>query len=122
MNRKGEQTGRLVTRSEATGSAPREAARLLPGLFDWTIDADNALGESVVPRETNFEGVGVGGGIRGSWSASRDRRGTCLSPSERGVELANPRINKSANRARCSRDGTPSSSAHLHGMAEEGDR
>jgi uncharacterized protein len=32
-------------------------------LFGWTIDADNPLGYGTVRRETNFEGVGIGGGI-----------------------------------------------------------
>jgi uncharacterized protein len=34
-------------------------------LFDWTIDADNPLGYGIVQRETNFEDVGIGGGIGG---------------------------------------------------------
>jgi predicted enzyme related to lactoylglutathione lyase len=34
-------------------------------LFDWMIDADNPLGYGIVQRETNFEGVGIPGGIGG---------------------------------------------------------
>jgi uncharacterized protein len=34
-------------------------------LFGWAIDAGNPLGYGVVQRETNFEGVGIGGGIGG---------------------------------------------------------
>jgi predicted enzyme related to lactoylglutathione lyase len=34
-------------------------------LFDWEINADNALGYGTVQRETNIEGVGIGGGIGG---------------------------------------------------------
>ena len=34
-------------------------------LFDWAIDAGNPLGYGLVQRETNFEGVGIGGGIGG---------------------------------------------------------
>jgi predicted enzyme related to lactoylglutathione lyase len=46
------------------GQGRREAApTLLRQLFEWTIDADNPLGHGLVHRETNFEGVGIGGGI-----------------------------------------------------------
>jgi predicted enzyme related to lactoylglutathione lyase len=34
-------------------------------LFEWNIDADNPLAYGIVRRETNFEGVGIGGGIGG---------------------------------------------------------
>jgi len=32
-------------------------------LFGWTIDASNPLEYGIVERETNFEDVGIGGGI-----------------------------------------------------------
>jgi uncharacterized protein len=34
-------------------------------LFDWKVDADNPLDYGIVQRETNFEDVGIGGGIGG---------------------------------------------------------
>jgi uncharacterized protein len=57
--------GRAVVHFEVMGKDSEKLRSFYAQLFDWTIDADNPLGYGVVQRETNFEGVGIPGGIGG---------------------------------------------------------
>lgn len=56
------------------GQGRRETSPLCAGLFGWEIEADNPLDYGLVERETNFEGVGIGGGIGGLQGGIPDRR------------------------------------------------
>jgi uncharacterized protein len=57
--------GRPVTHFEVMGKDGEKLRRFYAQLFDWKIDADNALAYGLVERETNVEGVGIPGGIGG---------------------------------------------------------
>jgi predicted enzyme related to lactoylglutathione lyase len=57
--------GRPVVHFEVMGKDGEKLRSFYAELFDWAIDADNPLGYGIVERETNFEGVGIGGGIGG---------------------------------------------------------
>jgi len=57
--------GRPVIHFEVMGKNGDTLRRFYAQLFDWTIDADNPLAYGIVQRETNVEGVGIGGGIGG---------------------------------------------------------
>jgi predicted enzyme related to lactoylglutathione lyase len=60
--------GRPVIHFEVMGADGEKLRTFYAELFGWTIDADNPLGYGIVERETNFEGVGIGGipeGLRG---------------------------------------------------------
>ena len=57
--------GRPVVHFEVMGKDGEKLRSFYAELFDWTIDADNPLGYGIVQRETNFEGVGIPGGIGG---------------------------------------------------------
>jgi uncharacterized protein len=52
-----------VIHFEVMGADGEKLRAFYAKLFDWTIDADNPLGYGMVERATNFEGVGIGGGI-----------------------------------------------------------
>src|SRR5215510_11283953 len=56
--------GRPVVHFEVMGKDGEKLRRFYAQLFDWAIDSDT-LGYGVVQRETNFEGVGISGGIGG---------------------------------------------------------
>jgi uncharacterized protein len=58
--------GRPVVHFEVIGPDREGLRSFYAELFDWTIDAHNPFGYGIVQRETNFEGVGIGGGIGGS--------------------------------------------------------
>jgi len=58
--------GRPVVHFEVIGPDHERLSSFYAELFDWTIDADNPFRYGIVQRETNFEGVGIGGGIGGS--------------------------------------------------------
>jgi uncharacterized protein len=59
--------GNAVVHFEVTGRDGEEAQRFYAGLFDWEIDADNAMGYGIVNREANLDqGIGIGGGISGT--------------------------------------------------------
>jgi predicted enzyme related to lactoylglutathione lyase len=62
---KGDHMGRPVIHFEVMGRDGEQLRSFYADLFDWTIDADNPLGYGIVQRETNFEDVGIGGGIGG---------------------------------------------------------
>jgi predicted enzyme related to lactoylglutathione lyase len=57
--------GRSVVHFEVMGKDGERLRSFYADLFDWAIDAGNPLGYGLVQRETNFEGVGIGGGIGG---------------------------------------------------------
>lgn len=57
--------GRPVVHFEVMGKDGEKLRSFYAELFDWAIDADNPLGYGIIQRETNFEGVGIGGGIGG---------------------------------------------------------
>jgi uncharacterized protein len=57
--------GRPVVHFEAMGKDGEKLRSFYADLFDWAIDADNRLDYCLVERETDFEGVGIGGGIGG---------------------------------------------------------
>jgi uncharacterized protein len=57
--------GRPVIHFEVMATDGEKLRSFYAKLFDWAIDADNPLGYGIVRRETNFEGVGIGGGIGG---------------------------------------------------------
>jgi uncharacterized protein len=50
---------------EVIGKDGETLRRFYAELFDWAIDAGNPLGYGLVQRETNFEGVGIGGWVGG---------------------------------------------------------
>ena len=58
--------GRPVVHFEVMGTDVEKLRSFYAELFGWTIDADNPLRYGIVRRETNFEGVGIGGGICGT--------------------------------------------------------
>src|SRR5262249_6911075 len=60
---KGDTMGRPVTYFEVMGKDGEKLRDFYAELFGWTIDAKNPLAYGIVQRETNFEGVGIGGGI-----------------------------------------------------------
>ena len=55
--------GRPVTHFEVMGKDGEKLRDFYAELFGWTIDASNPLEYGIVERETNFEDVGIGGGI-----------------------------------------------------------
>jgi predicted enzyme related to lactoylglutathione lyase len=55
--------GHPVIHFEVMGKDGEKLRTFYAELFDWTIDASNPLGYGIVQRETNFEDVGIGGGI-----------------------------------------------------------
>ena len=57
--------GRPVVHFEVMGKDGEKLRSFYAELFDWKIDADNPLEYGLVQRETNFEGVGIDGGIGG---------------------------------------------------------
>jgi uncharacterized protein len=57
--------GRPVIHFEVRGKDGEKLRSFYAQLFDWKIDADNPLDYGFVQRETNFEDVGIGGGIGG---------------------------------------------------------
>ena len=57
--------GRPVAHFEVMGKDGERLRRFYAELFGWAIDAGNPLGYGIVQRETNFEGVGIDGGIGG---------------------------------------------------------
>jgi len=57
--------GRPVVHFEVMGKDGEKLRSFYAELFDWAIDAENPLRYGIVQRETNFEGVGIGGGIGG---------------------------------------------------------
>jgi uncharacterized protein len=57
--------GRPVVHFEVMGGNGERLRSFYGQLFDWAIDADNRLDYGIVQRQTNFEGVGIGGGIGG---------------------------------------------------------
>jgi len=57
--------GRPVVHFEVMGKDGEKLRSFYAKLFDWKIDADNPLKYGLVQRETNFEGVGIDGGIGG---------------------------------------------------------
>src|SRR5262249_33819461 len=61
--RKGEVMSRPVVHFEVMGKDGEKLRSFYARLFGWAIDAGNPLGYGIVERETNFEGVGIGGGI-----------------------------------------------------------
>lgn len=64
-SRKRAQMGRPVIHFEVRGKDGDKLRSFYAQLFDWKIDADNPLDYGFVQRETNFEDVGIGGGIGG---------------------------------------------------------
>jgi uncharacterized protein len=54
-----------VIHFEVMGTHGEKLRSFYAELFDWEINTDNALGYGTVPRETNIEGIGIGGGIGG---------------------------------------------------------
>jgi len=57
--------GRPIGHFEVMGKDGEKLRSVYAELFAWTIDADNPLGYGLVQRETNFEGVGIPGGLGG---------------------------------------------------------
>jgi len=57
--------GRPVVHFEVMGVDGEKLRSFYAKLFGWEIDAGNPLGYGLVERETNVEGVGIGGGIGG---------------------------------------------------------
>ena len=57
--------GHPVVHFEVMGKDGERLRSFYAELFDWAIDAGTPLGYGLVQRETNFEGVGIGGGIGG---------------------------------------------------------
>ena len=55
--------GRPVIHFEVMGKDGERLRSFYAELFDWAIDADSPPGYGLVQRETNFEGVGIAGGI-----------------------------------------------------------
>jgi uncharacterized protein len=58
--------GRPVIHFEVMGADGEKLRRFYHDLFGWAIDARNPLGYGIVRRETNAEGVGIGGSIGGT--------------------------------------------------------
>jgi uncharacterized protein len=59
--------GQAVVHFEITGKDGKKLQEYYGELFDWDIDADNEFGYGIVDRErnTNSDGIGIGGGISG---------------------------------------------------------
>jgi uncharacterized protein len=55
--------GQPVIHFEVMGKDGTKLRTFYSDLFEWGIDADNPLEYGLVERETNVEGIGIGGGI-----------------------------------------------------------
>jgi predicted enzyme related to lactoylglutathione lyase len=58
--------GRPVIHFEVMGADAEKLRRFYAALFGWAIDTGNTLGYGSVRRETNADGVGIGGSVGGT--------------------------------------------------------